>query len=123
MAPLTLRWGPVVSLNLLALPPLTALAGFILAYRLVGKAGPALLGGYLYGFSPFMVDHQADAHIGLTSALIIPVIVLLTLDRRDDCIGAWVFVLSLAFLFICRFLMGLELLGTIVVCSEGLRWW
>ena len=114
-APITLRWGPVVSLNLLALtmPALTALSGFILASRLVGKLGPALLGGYLYGFSPFMVGHQAGAHIVLTSAFMIPAIILLTLNRLDDRIGARAFVLLLSFLLVCQFLMALELLGTI----------
>ena len=114
-APLTLRFGPVVSLNLLALtmPALTALAGFVLARRLVGKTGPALLGGYLYGFSPFMVGHQAGAHIVLTTAFMIPAIILLTLGRIEDRVGATAFVVGLALLFVCQFLMGLELLGTI----------
>ena len=115
LAPLTIRVGPVVTLNLLALtmPALTALAGFVLAYRLVGKTGPALLGGYLYGFSPFMVGHQAGAHIVLTTAFMIPAIILLTLRRIDDRVGTRAFVAGLAFLFVCQFLMGLELLGTI----------
>lgn len=126
-APLTLRWGPVVTLNLLALtmPALTALAGFALADRLVGKTGPALLGGYLYGFSPFMVGHQAGAHIVLTSAFLIPAIILLTLGRIEGRVGVRGFVLALALLFICQFLMGLELLGTIGIfgaAALGVAW-
>jgi hypothetical protein len=77
--------GPCVSLNLIALtmPVLTALSGFVLAYRLIGKFGPAL-GGYLNRFSPFMVGHQVGAHVVLTTAFVAPAIVRLMLNWLDD---------------------------------------
>ena len=127
IAPLTSRWGPVVSLNLLALvmPALSAWAAFVLARRIVRATMPALLSGYLYGFSPFMVGHQAGAHVVLTSAFLIPLIVLLALQQLEHCGGSIGFVLALTFLIVAQFLMSLELVGTSVifgVAALGVAW-
>lgn len=129
-APLTLRFGPVASLNLLALsmPALSALAGFILTDRLVGQTAPALLGGYLYGFSPYMVGNQAGAHLGLAAAFMIPAVILLTLNRIEDRVSAVSFVLWLTLILVAQFLMGLELLaslgvfGAVALGIAGLFW-
>jgi hypothetical protein len=126
-APLTARWGPVVSLNLLALvmPALSALAAFVLVRRIVGATMPALLGGYLYGFSPFMVGHQAGAHVVLTSTFLIPLIVLLALRQLERGGGSIWFVLVLASLLVAQFLMSLEMLGTSVIfgaAALGVAW-
>jgi hypothetical protein len=54
ISPITARFGPIAALNVLQLlmPALDAWAAFILMRGVVGKPVPALLGGYLYGFSP-----------------------------------------------------------------------
>ncbi len=58
--PLTLLAGPVVSFNLLTAIalPLSAWATFVLCRRLTGKFWPALVGGAVFGFSAFEMNHS-----------------------------------------------------------------
>ncbi len=58
-APITQLWGPVVAWNVLCLmsPALAAWCAFILCRHLCGAFLPSLIGGYLFGFSPYMLGH------------------------------------------------------------------
>jgi len=116
-APLTMRFGPVASFNLanLLMPALTGLSAFLLARRVVGWTWPAMLGGYLFGFSPYMIGHQAAGHLMLTAAFLVPVVVYLVLLRLEEKIRRPWFVLALAASFTCQFLISLEIFATIVM--------
>ena len=112
--PITARFGPVVGLNLLQLimPALSAWTAFLLIRDLIGKAWPALLGGYLYGFSPFIIGHQMGAHLFASGAFLLPVAAHLTIKHLDRRLTDRWFVSRLALTLIAQFLMGLELLAT-----------
>jgi hypothetical protein len=116
-APLTIRFGPILSFNVanLLMPPLAALSGFVLARRVVGRTWPALLGGFMYGFSAYMAGHQSGGHLNLTAAFLIPVVAYLALLRLDEEIGPATFVIALAATMVAQFLIGQELFATIVV--------
>ena len=116
-APLTARYGAVVAYNLatLLMPALAALTAFVLVRRLVGSSWPAILGGYLFGFSPYMVGHQTAGHLDLTPTLLVPIIVYLALVRLEEKISRRWFVLALATALICQFLIDLELFATVVM--------
>lgn len=76
LAPVTWLAGPVATMNVVdALgPPLSALAMAWLLGRWVRPA-PAVLGGLLYGFSPFVLTELALAHPNFGFAAIPPLVV------------------------------------------------
>ncbi len=116
-APLTARYGAVVSYNLaiLLMPALAALTAFLLVRRIAGSTWPAMLGGYLFGFSPYMIGHQAGGHLVLTAVFLAPVAVYLALLRLEEKITRPWFVIALATALICQFLISLEIFATIVM--------
>ena len=82
LAPVTLLFGPVASLNVAATlaPPLSALAAFWLARRWVTWAPAAWMAGLLYGFSPLVLNSLAFAHL-MTGTLVFPPLILGALDE------------------------------------------
>ncbi|HEY8168058.1 MAG TPA: hypothetical protein VIF84_05030, partial [Candidatus Limnocylindrales bacterium] len=81
LAPLTVAAGPIVAYNVAIVGAfvLSGLAAFIVLRRYaVGMAGP-LVGGAVYGFSPYVVSHAA-LHLNL-AAVWMPPVALLLLDE------------------------------------------
>src|SRR5215204_4359377 len=88
LAPLTLAAGPVVAYNVAAIlmPALAAWTTFLLCHRVVGRTWPALVGGYLFGFSSYMLGQQFG-HMHMTSVFLLPLVPLLVLRYLDGDIG------------------------------------
>ncbi len=89
LAPVTLLWGAVVSFDLACVlgPALTAWTASIWLRRHTGPL-PALVGGLVAGFNPFLVA-QSRGHLQLIWLVLVPVILMLVEDvlwRRDS---AW----------------------------------
>ena len=87
-APVTFALGPVVTYNLLALaaPAVSAWTAFLLCRHVSGATGPALVAGYLYGFSPYMLRMlQGAPHLYFVA--LIPLFVLLVLWRLEGRIS------------------------------------
>jgi len=59
--PITRIFGPVVSYNLLCLlaPPAAAASTFVLCHYVCGRFWPALVGGYIFGFSPWEIAYTS----------------------------------------------------------------
>jgi hypothetical protein len=114
--PLTIWRGPVEAFNLLnlVLPAFAAWSGFLLIRHISGQSGPALLGGYLYGFSSFMAAAQAAGHIVFTAAFLIPAAVYLFLAYLEGKLGTRRFVLLLTITFVAQFLISIEMLATML---------
>jgi hypothetical protein len=55
MAPVTHFFGPILPYNILSIasPPLAAWTAFVLCRYACGRFWPALLGGYIFGFSSY----------------------------------------------------------------------
>lgn len=122
LAPVTAVLGPVVAYNVLVTANL-ALSGwcaYLALRRLVpGWLGP-LLGGLLYGFSPYMLA-QSLGHAHLTAAFI-PPLLLMVLDeilvgqRRSAGTGG----LALGLLAVAQLLLASELLvSELLVAAVG----
>src|SRR5437879_1265113 len=79
-APVTLALGPVVAYNLLCLlaPPLAAWTAFLLCRYITRRFWAALAGGYVFGFSTYVLGHL-PGHLNLTLIFLIPLCVLLIL--------------------------------------------
>jgi hypothetical protein len=87
-APVTFAFGPVVTYNVLALaaPAVSAWTAFLLCRHVSGATAPALVAGYLYGFSPYMLRMlQGAPHLYFVA--LIPLFVLLVLWRLEGRIS------------------------------------
>ncbi len=93
-APLTETVGPVASFNLLTVlaMPLTAWAAFVFCRRLTRRFGPSLIGGAVFGFSVFEMNHSAVGDLDLTYSLMLPIIGYLVVAWWDGGIGRVTFV-------------------------------
>jgi hypothetical protein len=94
--------------------PLAAFSAFLLCRRLTGAFWPSTLGGYIFGFSPYMLG-QVLTHLDLVAVFPVPLIVLLTLKRLDSEISAQRFAVLLAALLAVEFLCFPELFATITI--------
>ena len=90
-APVTLLAGPVAAFNVAAvlMPALAAWTCFLLCRHLTGSTWSSVTGGYLFGFSSYMLGQQ-EGHLHMTSVFLIPLIALVlvcfvqgTIDRRQ----------------------------------------
>jgi hypothetical protein len=82
LAPVTLLWGPVASMNvaLTLAPVLSALALFVLLRRWVRWTPAAFLGGLAYGFSPFVITELALNQVNIAFLALPPLMVVVLSD-------------------------------------------
>jgi hypothetical protein len=114
-APITLLFGPVVSYNLLMLasPVLAAFFAFLLCRYITRNFAASLVGGYIFGFSAYMLG-QLLGHLHLVLVFPIPAAVHLTLRALDRRIGQRRFVLLLALCLVTLILTSTEIALTFV---------
>jgi hypothetical protein len=88
LAPITLLFGPLVSYNLLVVaePIVAATFAFMLCRYLTGRVLPSLAGGYVFGFSPYVLGHMMG-HPDLLMIFPLPAIVHVALRRFDGRIS------------------------------------
>ena len=113
LAPITLAFGPAVTWNViqLASPALSAWTAFLLCRHVTGRTLPSLVGGYIYGFSPYMLTHLTGGPY-LALVPLLPVFVLLVLRRLEGSIGSRAFVVWMALAMIAQFSISSEVLAT-----------
>jgi hypothetical protein len=77
LAPFVYLFGPVLTYNLMATLSLAVSAWFaqMAIYRLVAWRPAAIVGGFIFGFSPYMMGH-AWGHVGITMAFLPPLILI-----------------------------------------------
>ena len=116
MAPVTLALGPVATYNLLALagPPLAAWSAFLLSRHVAGAVGPAIVAGFVFGFSPYMLRMlQGSPHLYFVA--LVPLAVLLVLKRLDGSIGERPFVVAITLGVAAQFLTSNDVLATMSI--------
>ncbi|MGB8684706.1 MAG: hypothetical protein WCD12_17625 [Candidatus Binatus sp.] len=114
--PLQVTVGEPATYNLiitLALP-LAAFSAFLLCRHVTRAFWPSVLGGYIFGFSSYMLG-EVLVHLDLVSVFPVPLIALLTLKKLDGEISARRFALLLAALLTMQFLCFPELFATITI--------
>jgi hypothetical protein len=109
--PLTLIAGPVFAFNLLTIvaAPLSAWAAFVLCRRLTGQFWPALVGGAVFGFSAYEVNHGAAGQLNLTYSLLLPILAYLIIVWRDGAIKTRTFVILAALTMAVQFYLMMEI--------------
>jgi hypothetical protein len=113
MWPVTAAFGPLASVNLLMLlaPALAGWAGFLVCRRITDAFWPSLAGGYLIGFSSYMVG-QMWGHVNLV--LIFPAIlaVYLVIRRAEGSLGRPSFIALMVLAVVGLFSISTELVAT-----------
>jgi len=109
--------GETAAYNILCIValPLAAVSAFLLCRRVTGAFWPSILGGYIFGFSPYMLGELLGGHLNLTLAFSVPLAVLAVLRRLDREINSRRFTLEVAALLVVQFLCGIEVFATMTV--------
>jgi hypothetical protein len=115
-APLTLAAGPVASYNVAAvlMPALSAWTAFLLCRYLTRRIWPSLVGGYLFGFSSYMLGQQTG-HLHATSAFLVPLVALVVLRYLRGELTGWALVFRLAPLLALQLLFATEFAFTLTL--------
>jgi hypothetical protein len=119
MAPVTVLFGPLATVNLLYILsfPLSAGAAYLLARRFVDWRPAAFAAGLLYGFSPYMVG-QGAGHLHLIFVPIPPLIFLvlheLFIQQRGSPVRWGV---TLGLLVVAQFFISTEVLVTTAIMA------
>jgi hypothetical protein len=115
MAPITALVGPLASYNVLTIvsPALAAFTAYLLCRRIVCREIPAVVGGYLFGFSAYEFA-QLTGHLNLTLVFLIPVIVHVALRRIDGSISRRAYLITMALLLVLQAGLSTELLAECV---------
>ena len=114
--PLTLLFGPIVTYNVLMLmsPVLAAFFAFLLCRYVSGSFPASVVGGYLFGFSTYMVG-QLQGHLHLVLVFPIPAAVHLTLRLIDRRISQRRFIALMALAIAALLSFSTEVLFTSVL--------
>jgi len=114
--PITRAFGPIVSQNALALmaPALAAWAAFSLCFYLSNCLWSSLLGGYVFGFSPYFAG-QLCGHLPIVLVFPVPLAVYLTVRRFDGSLSVRSFVVFQALLISLFALLWIEGLATATI--------
>jgi hypothetical protein len=113
--PMTSVFGPVAAFNawcFVALP-LAAFGAFLLCRHLTGRIGASILGGYVFGFSPYFLAHL-QSHLVLILAFPVPLAILLTARLLEGTTRPRIFVPLMAMLLAVQFGFSLELFASLI---------
>ncbi len=116
-APLIAAFGPVASLNIACLlgPPLAAWCGFLVCLDLSEDYWASILGGYIFGFCPFMFGALSFARLHLISAFPVPLAIYLAIRRFREKITVYRFALLFALVLVAEFLCSVEIFATMTI--------
>jgi hypothetical protein len=116
-APLTLLAGPVLAYNVVsvALPALAAWTAFLLCRYLTGSWWASVAGGYLFGFSSYMISHVSAGHANLSSVFLVPLVALTVLQYVDARIGGRALAVRIGLLLGAEIYLSTEVFATLTV--------
>lgn len=120
-APLTLAFGPILSYNAacIVMPAVAAWCAFLLCRHITRAPWPSLAGGYLFGFSSYMLGSEID-HIHTAAVFVLPLMALLVLRFLEGSLSSRKFTVALAALLALEAYISTEILFTLtlaLICS------
>jgi hypothetical protein len=94
-APATLLWGPIATFNVLTAIalPLSGWAAFIMCRRLTRQFVPSLVGGAVFGFSAYQMNHVVPGQLNLVYSLLLPILGYLIVRWYEESISTRAFVI------------------------------
>jgi MYXO-CTERM domain-containing protein len=123
LAPVTWIAGPIASTNiaLTLAPALSAWGCWIACRRMVGWSPAAWIAGFVFGYSPFVIDNDATGHIGLALLVVPPLMMLVGRKMLAGQGDATRLGIGLGLLVVAQFMISTEILAiTVVVGVIGL---
>jgi hypothetical protein len=116
LTPVTEIAGPLFSYNLaMALSPaLAAFFAFLLCRRITAAFWPALVGGWLFGFSTYMLG-QLVGHLNLVLVFLVPAIVHLALRALDGELSQRRFTVLLVIALVLQFYLAVEVFASMTL--------
>jgi len=117
LAPVTLASGAVAAYNTAAvlLPALAAWTAFLLCRHVTQRFWPSLAGGYLFGFSSYMLGQELG-HLHMTSVFLVPLAALVVLRFLEGELGGGGLVVRLGPLLALQLLFSTEVAFTLTLC-------
>jgi len=114
--PITATLGPVASYNLAMMmaPALAAWTAFLLCWYLRSSFWAAVVGGYVFGFSPYLLAHLLG-HLDLVMVFPLPLMVEVTLLRLNDNLKIAPYAALLSILLIAQFFCFPEYVATATI--------
>lgn len=118
MLPVTHALGAVAAYNILGLlcPAVVGGATFVLCRHIVREFAPALFGGFVFGFSPYLVC-KLLGDIDLALVPMLPLAVYLTLRALDETMRRRTFIVLLALVIAAQFLIFIETFATMTMSA------
>ena len=112
-APLTIIFGPIFSWNLLSLlaAPLNAFCAFLLLRYLYKSNAAAFFGGYVFGYSSYVMG-QLLGHLNLDFVCLIPLAVLFFVMHVRNNINRYHFLVVMALIILLEAGISTEVLAT-----------
>jgi hypothetical protein len=119
--PLTNTLGPVAAYNLLCVicPALGAWSAFLLCRYLTKHFWSSVVGGYLFGFSAYVLGHMLGGHLDCFAVFILPLIVYLVLAQIEGRIERRTFALLFFALLAAQFLIATEVVATMTILGAA----
>lgn len=117
LAPLTSWLGAVATFNIAALlaPPFAAWTAYLLCRRITGAFAPSVAGGFVFGFSSYLMAEFAAGHINLSWVCLIPVCGYLVVRRYEESLRPLPFVLFMTLTLSLQFGIFTEVYATSVL--------
>lgn len=114
--PLTRLWGLIPAYNVLTVlaPALASFSAFVLCLYLTGAFWPSMVGGAIFGFSPYM-QVQLTGHMVLFLVFVVPLLPYLVLQHLQGRIRRPAFVTLFALCLIFQFLLFPEIFATATI--------
>jgi hypothetical protein len=116
LAPITFTAGPVAAFNLTCLlaPATSAFTAFILYMRLTRRSfWASVAGGFVFGFSPYMMAQLVSGHLNLSLALMVPVFAYLVVRLLEGSMAPRRFVAIFAACLVIQFGISTEVFVTV----------
>ena len=118
MLPVTHALGAVATYNILCLlcPAMVGWAAFVMCRHVVREFVPALFGGFVFGFSPYLIC-KLLGDIDLALVPMLPLAVYLTLRALDETMRRRTFIVLLALVLCAQFLLFIETFATMTMSA------
>jgi hypothetical protein len=122
LIPLTLLVGPVTTFNLvmIAAPALDAWAAYLLCRAITGRFAPAVIGGFFYGFSSYVMSQEATA-MNLSLVICPPLLLLVIWARLNEQLSRSLTIAAATGLLILQFGISTEI-AALMLFFGGMTW-
>ncbi len=101
------------------MPALAAWTAFLLCRHVTRRLWPSLVGGYLFGFSSYMLGQEQGGHMQVTPVFLVPLVALVVLRYVEGELDARGLVVRLAPLLALHLLFGTEIAFTLTLALAG----